>query len=249
MGTTLPELKLRRSQLYRLHKNAGARFEDYDGALCVSHYFRQDHRQDAGHSSEISQARDLGLADLSTLSRIGFKGRGAPDWLQKQGARLPEKPNQALIQADGSLLARLSEQEALVLRALQAANAWLVRLQDNAGSAAAQHAYLLPRADSHCWLALTGEHAAQTLAKVCAVDLRLHKFAQGDVAQTSVARVNAIVIRCDLDKDAPCFYLLCDVSFTEFLWTSLIDAMQEFGGQPVGLTSLRQLTSAATITT
>jgi len=239
MASTLPEHQLRRSQLYRIHQQAGARFADHDGALCVSQY--------AGHSSEVSQARSLGLVDLSTLSRIGFKGRGATDWLEKQGARLPEKPNQALIQTDGSLLVRLSEQEVLILRALQESNARLIRLQDDAGSAAAHHVYLLPRADSHCWLALTGEYAAQTLAKICAVDMRWHKFAQGSVAQTSVARVNAIVIRCDLDNDAPCFYILCDVSLAEFLWTSLIDAMQEFGGQPVGLTTLRQLPATTAI--
>jgi len=241
MSSALPEQQLRRSQLYRIHQKSGARFEDHDGALCVSEY--------TDDSSEVSQARSLGLADLSTLPRIGFKGRGATDWLNKQGARLPEQPNRALIQPDGSLLARLSAQEVLILCALQAAHARPVRLQDDAGSAAAQHAYLLPRADSHCWLALTGEYAAQTLAKICAVDMRLHKFAQGDVAQTSVARVNAILIRYDLANDAPCFYILCDVSLAEFLWTSLIDAMQEFGGQPVGLTTLRQLPSTTAVIT
>ncbi len=233
MVSASPEHHLRRSQLYRIHQSAGAYFEDQDGTLSVSQY--------AGNADELGQARRLGLADLSTLSRIGFKGHGAPAWLHTQGVLLPEQPNQTLLQTDGSLLLRLSAQEVLILRALHPASALITQLQNQVSSAAAQHAYVLPRADSHCWLALTGEYAAQTLAKICGVDMRLHKFAQGDVAQTSVARVNAIVTRYALEADTPCFYILCDVSLAEFLWVSLIDTMLEFGGQPIGLATLRQL--------
>jgi len=233
VNSKVPDQRLRRSQLYRIHQKADARFADYDGALCVAEYI--------GSTNEFERARHLGLADLSTLSRIGFNGRGAPDWLNSQGVQLPERPNQALTRTDGSLLVRLSEFEVLVLPGLHDTSTLVGQLQDSADSAAAQNAWLLPRADSHCWLALTGEFAAQTLAKVCAVDMRLHKFAQGEVAQSSLARVNVIAIRHDLNEDVSCFYILCDVSFTEFLWESLLDAMQEFDGRPVGLLALNQL--------
>jgi sarcosine oxidase subunit gamma len=43
--------------------------------------------------------------------------------------------------------------------------------------------YPMPRADSHCWFMLTGEHAPAMFAKICGVDLRLHKFQQGASAE------------------------------------------------------------------
>ena len=49
--------------------------------------------------------------------------------------------------------------------------------------------YPVPRADSHCWFALSGLHAAEMFAKICGVDLRAHRFAEGAIAQTSVARM------------------------------------------------------------
>jgi len=233
MTIELPDQHLRRSQLYRLHQRAGAHFSEYDGALCVSRY--------GEIADEVRQVRHLGLTDLSTLPRIGFKGRGAPDWLSKHGARLPGEPNRALTQGDGSCLVRLGEHEVLVLNGLGASSELVGRLSLDADSAAAQRAYLLPRADSHCWLALTGDRATQTLAKLCGVDMRLNKFSDGSVAQTSLAKVNAIAIRNDLNEDVACFYVMCDVSMTEFLWESLLDAMLEFDGQPTGVAALHHI--------
>ncbi|MGY0399414.1 MAG: sarcosine oxidase [Ostreibacterium sp.] len=234
MYSNLPK-SIRRSQLYRLHEQANAVFAEVDGAVYVDHYTELASQS----MSEADQYKHLGLADLSTLSRIGFKGRGAPTWLTEQGAQLPEQPNTALPQSDGSLLVRLSSQELLLLQSLQKSSVLIKNVQDNMGSAAAEASYFLPRADSHCWLVLTGEYAPQALAKVCGVDMRVHKFAVGDVAQTSVARANTIVIRHELTPDNPCFYLLCDVSLAVFIWESLLDAMQEFNGRPIGLASLK----------
>ena len=119
-------------------------------------------------------------------------------------------------------------------------------LPQNWSVEASQGVSLLPRADSHCWFALTGIHAAETFSKVCAVDLRSGKFAQGEVAQTSIARVNAIIVRNDLGP-TPCFYILSDVSSAEFLWLSLLDAMLEFKGAAVGTAALKACQDAAIV--
>ena len=68
---------LRRSQLYRRHIEMGAVFEALsDGtagnSAVVSHYRTSE--------EELTQAQHLGLADLSTLPRMGFKGLGTPGW-------------------------------------------------------------------------------------------------------------------------------------------------------------------------
>ena len=77
-------------------------------------------------------------------------------------------------------------------------------------------------------------------AKLCAVDLRPAKFADLSIAQTSVARLSAIVIRDDR-ADSLAYHLLADSASAAYLWECLFDAMTEFDGRPVGLTAVRSL--------
>lgn len=230
--TPHPNQSMRRSQLYRWHLEAGAQYAEGEAIGLVQRY--------SGKNEEDELARQLGLADLSTLPRTGFKGRAAPHWIPQQGGELPQAPNLALLQSDGSLLVRLSQEEFLVLSDLQLNADLGNQLQQNWTMKSTEGVYLLPRADSHSWFALTGLHAAETFSKICGVDLRSEKFASGSVAQTSLARVNAIIIRHQLGT-TPCFYILSDVSSAEFLWTSLLDAALEFNGGPVGMAALRAL--------
>ena len=224
-----------RSQLYRRHLNARARFEEVAGSAVVAEY--------AEAGDEVHQATHLALADLSTLPRTGFKGAGAAGWLEQQGAQVPSSPNQATRQKDGSLIARLSIEELLILSDLIADSTLPAVLQDRWSLESTKRVYSLPRGDRHCWFALIGDHASTTLAKVCGVDMRTHKFAECQIAQTSLARVNAIILRNDL-ATTPCFFILSDVSSTEYLWDALLDAMVEFHGSPVGIAALRTLQAA-----
>jgi sarcosine oxidase subunit gamma len=36
----------------------------------------------------------------------------------------------------------------------------------------------------------------------------------------------------------PCLHILCDRASVHYFWGALLDAMQEFGGQPVGIDAL-----------
>ena len=219
---------LRRSQLSRRHIALGAEFEQMGHTLLVNNY---------GSSVEASKAKVLGLVDLSTLPRTGFKGAGATTWVATQGAELPHQPNIALLQEDHSLVVKLSHQELLILSDIDALSTQIARLDS---MAVGKQTYALPRADSHCWLAVIGNQAAEMFSKVCGVDLRAHKFANNAVTQTSVAKVSAIIIRHDLGK-TNCLYVLTDVSAAEFLWDCLLDAMLEYEGVPVGVASMRAL--------
>ncbi len=223
----------RRSPLHRVLTSAGAEWGAVAGG-CVPMSF--------GGADEPARARMLGLADLSVLPRAGFKGRGAPAWLERQGLALPAAPNRARLLDDGALLARLGAEEHLLLSDPAAAGDLCARLVTAWSMDTADGVYALPRGDSHAWLLVTGAHAAALFAKLCAVDLRAHKFADGAVAQTPVARVNAIVIRADLG-DVPGFHLLFDWASAGYLWDCLIDAGQEFGGGPVGRRAVLGLTT------
>ena len=228
MSSIMPTEVTRRSQLARRHIELGAEFEHSNGLIVVKDY---------GSKTELAQAKELGLADLSTLPRTGFKGAGAPDWAASQGLTLPQKPNTCAVQNDTALVAKLSHQELLILSDLDASSTQIEHLNN---IPVGVQTYALPRADSHCWFAVTGNQTAEMFSKICSVDLRAHKFANGEVAQTSVAKANSIVIRHDLGSTHS-FYILTDVSTAEFLWDCLLDAMTEYRGKPVGVAALRAL--------
>lgn len=191
----------------------------------------------AAHVPGENAAAPVVLRDLSTLPRTGFKGAESPAWLEAQGVVLPAAPNLATLQGDGSLVARLAPGEFLILGGLTGASAPIDRL-DNAWSIdSAGFCFQLPRRDSHAWLHLSGDKVATMFAKICGVDLRPKAFANLAIAQTSVARLSAIVIRDDREN-MPSYHLLADSAAAIYLWESLEDAMAEFSGSIAGYSSL-----------
>ena len=206
--------------------------------------------------SEARAARRLGLADLSPLPRLGVKGAGTADWLAGQDIAIPEESNQAVRQENGVLAARLAPSELLLLGDLSG-DAAAESPGDSPGDGAPLDAladawraaptpperprgYLLPRRHSHFWFLLSGDCTPRMFAKICGVDLRAGKFADGRIAQTSIARMNAVVIRDDRGG-VLAYHLLGDSASAEYLWDCLIDAMAEFAGAPVGLEAVRGL--------
>ena len=227
----------RRSFLYRKLAAAGATFGAVNGAAVALDF--------GDPKGEGTVARRMGLADLSPLPRIGFKGAGTAEWLAGQGLAVPEDSNRALRQDDGALAARLSPTEMLILGDLSGQGGWPERLVVAWDAAPlpppTPRGYPVPRADTHAWFLVTGEHGAAMFAKICGVDLRPQRFDKGQVAQTSVARLTGTVIRDDRGG-VPAFHLLADSASAAYLWDCLLDAMAEFSGAPVGLTAVRGLT-------
>ncbi|WP_419736559.1 sarcosine oxidase subunit gamma [Pseudomonas sp. COR18] len=176
------------------------------------------------------------LIDLTDLPRVGFRGPHSAAYLQARGFSLPEAPNRAVTQADGSHVARLSQSEYLLLGSLADRGAriadeearWVLDPSAN---------YLLPRQDSHAWLQLSGVCSAEVMAKLCGVDLRAQAFAPGAVAQTSAARINVIVVNLGGSAE-PTFQILCDRASLAYFREALLDAMAEFDGQLLSLDAL-----------
>ena len=182
----------------------------------------------------------LGIVDLSPLPRTGFKGRNTIPAMQAAGLAVGSQPNRGFRQTDGGVCAVLAPGE-IVLLSGPSGDPGLVRgLEANWSMDEANGTYLTPRASSHAWFRITGEHAPAMFAKICGIDLRLHKFPDMAIAQTSVAKLTGIIIRDDL-RDTPAFHLLADSASAEYLWDCVIDAMAEFGGRPAGLAALREL--------
>jgi sarcosine oxidase subunit gamma len=223
--TTTPGQYARRSPLYRWHQQQGAAFGDAGGSCRVLRY--------PGEGEP-----ELCLVDLSTHGRSGFKGSGARQWLDGQSSRLPASPNRAMRQPDGSLIARLSDQEHLVLTSVSGEAPMAKNLETRCQADKPPGCYALPRADSHCWFMLAGKPAAEAMSRVCAVDLRSKSFADGAVAQTSVAGISAIIIRDDAGELR--YHVLADASLALYLWEQLHDCLAGLGGRTCGIELLLQ---------
>jgi sarcosine oxidase subunit gamma len=240
MATSLdPTDFKRRSFLYRKLRDAGARFGELAGGAVALDY--------GDPTKEAETARRMGLADLSVLPRTGFKGAGTAEWLAAQGVVLPEESNQAARQADGALAARLAPRELHILGDLEGSGALIERLESAWAAEPlppqSPRGYPVPRRETHAWFLVTGASAAAMFAKICGVDLRPDRFADGRIAQTSVARANAVVIRDDRHGTLA-YHLLVDSASADFFWPAVLDAMAEFEGAPVGLGAVQGLAGA-----
>lgn len=179
-----------------------------------------DHRDTTFDNGKVA------LHDASHLARVGFRGRHAAWYLLQRGFTLPDEPNQACWQSDGSLVARLSQTEYLLLAASPESQA-RIQQEEQRWQISELSCFALPRQDTHAWLTLQGDMLAEVMAKLCAVDLAAPHFVTGAIAQTSVARANAIVINAS-QSDNLQFWLLMDYSMADYFWDVLCDACAEF---------------------
>ncbi|MGH6933310.1 MAG: hypothetical protein ACREEE_12860 [Dongiaceae bacterium] len=236
-----PTALARRSFVHRVLLAAGARYGAVNGGAVAMDFGKPV-------AEEAARARRMGLADLSVLPRTGFKGAGTVEWLTAQGLTIGADSNQAYRQAGGELALRLAPTEIFLIDDLAASGDLIKRLNESwswgADKPRTLIGYPMPRAESHGWLAVTGEQSATMFAKICGVDLRPHRFPNGKIAQTSLAKMSGIILRADLGSTL-CYYVLADSASTEYLWGCLVDAMAEFDGAPVGLLALRQLAAVA----
>jgi len=233
MAAVEPHAQLRRSFVYRKLRDLGARFEVIKGGAMA---------MDLGAAAlEADIARNLGLTDLSPLPRTGFKGTGAVEWLAAQGLAIGAESNRGYLQPGGEVALRLAPTEIFLIDSLAGTGALVEKLNQAWSWGVARPrkliGYPMPRADSHGWFALSGKRTPEMFAKICGIDLRLDKFENGRIAQTSIAKMSGIILRQDRGE-LPVFHLLADSASADYLWDCLLDAMAEFKGAPVGLAAL-----------
>jgi sarcosine oxidase subunit gamma len=217
-----------RSILDATHAAESARWELVNDTPCVSTYGETA-------AERLEAFTRLALLDLSPLPRFGLKGGNTQAWFTSRNVRVGDLPNRAYPQLDGSLVARLSARECLILA------------DPLKPDLSADHDYFTPgrdcypirRQDTHYWFALTGDRAPPTLAKLCGVNFDPPDFANHLVAQTLVAGTSVIVVRNDIHPTL-CYYLLGDSSCTAFMWACLVDAIREHEGRKLGIQALRQ---------
>jgi len=223
-----PVAYLRRSPLRRRLETAGAVWRDLrDVAIAES-------------VADTAAHGGITIADLSPLPRLGFKGRGTIAAAQSRGIVVEPTPNRAFRQPDGGLCLVLAPGEIILLANLAGDDERLAQLETSWRIEDEERTYPLPRRDSHAWLAVAGEATPEMFAKLCAIDLRHDKFADLAIAQTSIAKMSAILVRADIGAN-PVFHLLVDSAAALYFCDCLLDAADEFGGRIAGLKALQKL--------
>ncbi|WP_292696730.1 sarcosine oxidase subunit gamma family protein [Mesorhizobium sp.] len=186
-----------------------------------------------GQTHVLRESDNLVIHDLTPTGRTGFKGAGTSDWLASKVSALPERPNRAVTLSDGTVVARLGKEEYLVLNGRGSSDDVSAELDLSWASESANGAirmgYPLPRADSHSWLFLEGVRVPEMMSKICGVDLRDARFPPGEIAQTIVARIGAVLIR-EIGAGSEGLHLLTDFASADYLWEVLDDASAEYGG-------------------
>jgi len=220
---TLP----RRSPLRRRLQAAGAEWRKLDDIAIAD-------------TVDEAAAGGIVVADLSPFPRLGFKGRGTIPAIQARGIVAEATANRAFRQPDGGLCLVLAPGEVILLSNLNGDGERLAQLEADWRIEDAERTYPLSRRDSHAWLAVAGEALPEMFAKLCAIDLRRDKFADLAIAQTSIAKMSAIVTRADMGT-TPVFHLLVDSAAALYFCDCLLDAADEFGGRIVGLKALQKL--------
>lgn len=190
----------------------------------------------------VKAARHLAITDLSPLPRLGFKGRETIAAMQKRDIAVEATPNRAFRQPDGGLCLVLAPGEVILLSPLAGDNGKLQTLHDSWRLDDGERTYPLLRGDSHAWFVVTGTKSPEMFAKICGIDFSLNKFADLSIAQTSVAKISAIVTRADLGA-TPAFHILADTASALYFFDCLTDAAQEFGSTIACRSILRDLES------
>lgn len=78
-----------------------------------------------------------------------------------------------------------------------------------------------------CMFSLLGVDTTRVLQKVCALDFSEAAFPVGHAAQTSLAKVRTLIIRFEF-HERELYLLIVDRSLGQYVWNTVIDAMQEF---------------------
>ncbi|MBT8447402.1 MAG: hypothetical protein HKO62_05070 [Gammaproteobacteria bacterium] len=154
------------------------------------------------------------LTDDSARRRAGFKGAGTTAWLQSRGLALPDDPNR-LQQANGVTIARLGDEEYLLLADNEAAADTLAALEATfiePASAPPSTVTPVPRESAQACLQLTGPGVPMLLARTCAADCAPLIAGTGTLMQTMVAGCPVLILPCQYG-----LMLCCDRAVAVYL--------------------------------
>ncbi|MCG5076128.1 hypothetical protein [Paraburkholderia tagetis] len=219
-------VSLRTSPIRDAHHPAEARWSTVENMQIVERHGANDE----------AHARNAGIADVSHLYRMGFKGQGVAAWLAEQGLPALSQPNTWAPLASGGLIARLGLTEYLIEDGLSGrASAKLAHREP------ALRVYPVLRQDLA--LVLCGEAIDELLLQTCNVNFRALDLATRPVVLTSMAGV-AVTVLPGERLGRPYYRLWADGTYGVYLWETLAGIAAELGGGPVGLAVIDEIDQA-----
>lgn len=209
--------------------DAGARMDTVSGWQVVSSY--------GDVEAEVAAARErVVLADASASGKLVIQGRQIESVLADTFGGSPAAPGEVVTFENG-WITKMNRYEYYAVLPL---NRVETRVQTVQSAFDGLHAHVTSVTHGRDALALAGPHAAETLSKLCALDLHAAAFPDRRAQIGSVAGVTALVAR--LDKTGVRYYELhVDRSYGEFLWEVILDAAKEYGGRMVGTEAISRL--------
>jgi sarcosine oxidase, subunit alpha len=208
---------LARTPLHHWHKMQNAQFHDLEGWQVVKTYSTAE--------SEITAARiGLALADVSAFAKVRVRSerddgkRGTVRQLEIASARWHA--------------CFLSEDHALLLASKPRSLKEPLISWPNCRT--------LDVTSTYAGFIVLGLHLEPFLRRVTHFDVRLASWPINSCAETSLARVEAILVRSD-EFEVPSVRILVPWDVGEYVWERLLEAGREWQMTPIGLDALSML--------
>jgi sarcosine oxidase subunit gamma len=176
----------------------------------------------------LEQARSrVGLADAAGNGLLRIRGHGAESALHPVWDAVPAATGEVTSVPEG-VLARLRPDEFLLMALTPSAEIGALATR----IAASPHNELLTVIDvthAHGLLQLVGQRAPDVLPKLCGLDFDDAVFPDRHVAQTSLAKIAALILRLDVSGTRT-YWIMVERSLASYVWETVWAAMQEFEG-------------------
>jgi heterotetrameric sarcosine oxidase gamma subunit len=161
----------------------------------------------------------LTLADCSPMTKVLVHASPAGPLADRLGVPF----GGARRDGDATLILRVQPAQWLVFAAPGRGPELVEQWQGATGD---EFVSVLDVTDGRTVLRLTGDTGPALLAKICALDL--DRAPDGSAQRSSVAKVNAEIVRADRPDGRRSYLLACDRSYGPFLFEAVADAGTEF---------------------
>lgn len=174
--------------------------------------------------SESIGSPALMLTDLSaTQGIVHLRGAGAAAVLTDRFGAAPSAVGDVIAIAGGLLICLRPDAYALLPPDGNADEA-IAHLEAAADEA---HITLTDLTHGRGQMRLSDELAPDVLSTLCGLDFSAAAFPDHHAAQTSLAKVQALIVRHNAADSTPSYVIIVDRSLAAYVWQALADAMHE----------------------